>query len=65
VETLTGFASRKAIPHLAFDRHRREVWQHQAGVFKKISTSTLPHILKTKEWEKYLTSQSESSRLAR
>lgn len=52
VEVGTGFTD-KNVGHLGFDQTRLEIWEYKDGKFIKTSEKSVPHILWSKEWEKY------------
>jgi hypothetical protein len=54
VEVGTGFSSnRNNGAHMDFDRTHLETWEYRDGKFVKIAAKNVPHILRSKAWEKY------------
>jgi len=52
VEVGTGF-SNESVGHLGFEKTHLETWEYKDGAFVKTSEKDVPHILWTKDWEKY------------
>ncbi|KJJ85545.1 secreted protein [Candidatus Omnitrophus magneticus] len=52
VEVGTGFTD-KNVGHIGFDQTRLEIWEYKDGKFIKTSERAVPHILWSKDWEKY------------
>ena len=52
VEVGTGFTNEN-VGHMGFDQTHLETWEYKDGVFIKIAEKNVPHVLWTKEWEKY------------
>lgn len=51
VRTAAGFAGRRGLSHLEFDRHRIENWEWSDEEWKKTGESDSPHFLRSKEWK--------------
>jgi len=52
VEVGTGFSNENA-GHLGFEKTHLETWEYKDGAFVKTSEKDVPHVLWTKDWEKY------------
>lgn len=52
VEVGTGFSNENT-GHLGFEKTHLEMWEYKNGAFVKTSEKDVPHILWTKDWEKY------------
>ena len=54
IETGRGAPSRVALPHFEYDLYKMETWQYRKGSFIKIAHRTIPHPLRSKDWQKYI-----------
>lgn len=52
IEVGNGFSD-KSVGHMGYDQHHLETWEYKNGKFTKISERDVPHVLWSKEWEKY------------
>lgn len=56
VEVAAGFGSKPGLSHFLYDKHRLETWAYQKGkrIFVKVASKEIPHLLRSKDWEKFV-----------
>ena len=54
IEVASGFPSQPALPPMSYDLWKVETWKYANKVYEKIGEKTMPHPLKSKEWEKFV-----------